>query len=388
VRGERLPIPRIVTVAALAVLAASCTHSVAGQPIAAYGFRPKYEDFDTSAGVAVLHYYGVGGWGIRWKDTYLLTAPYFSNHDGLHSSFGRAVPNTQAIREGFDDTPYRVTNVILVGHGHIDHASDIPSYPLKEMGGGRPPTLVADESTINLLGKETRARVCAVPLGPESGDAALPRDLPCPTGDVRIRPLPWQHAPHARFGDFYLTVGDPQGFQAAPRDDPPEVGNDWLVGRTWAYVIDLLQDGKPAFRILYVDAAANPLASPVDPIGGRPVDVHIACVPGFDLVAGYPEEMIQGYGVRYVLGGHWENFFQDREERLEPVPIALDDAKMDDFVARVEAAIGAPKPGAQPINQGDCEVGETCGPHTDRWAIPIPGETFRFRTRAADAPSR
>jgi hypothetical protein len=376
---------RLLAALFLCALASACTYHVLDQPIAEHRFRPSPADFAAPGHVAVLHYYGVGGWGIRWKDTYVLAAPYFSNHDLLASSIDGADRDEAAIRAGFAGTPYPKTNVILVGHGHIDHASDIPGYPFDEMEV-REPTLVADESTVNLLGDETRERVCEIPLDATSGGEALPRGGDCPTGDVRIRPVPWAHAPHGQLSDLlFVTVGDPQGVQREPLHAPPRQGKDWMIGRTWAYVIDLMDRGRSVFRIHYVDAAANPLFAD-DGDDAEPVDVHIGCIPGFDAVQHYPKELLAQYDVGFVLGGHWENFFQSRDDALEPVPFVLSDDEMGRFVLEVEAVLGKEPRGRGPINKDGCKVGENCGPKGGRWAVPIPGETFWFRTASSPAP--
>jgi len=364
---------------------AGCRHAVRGQAIPERRLAAVPADFvPGDPDVVVLHYYGVGGWGILWKGRYLLTAPYFSNHGLWDSSLGEARPEPSAIAAGFRHTPFESTSVILVGHGHVDHASDIPAYPAELLE--RRPTLVADASTLRLLGQATRAKVCAVPLPRGDGDGWLPTGGDCPTGDFRIRPLPWGHAPHEEIGlDVYLTFGPPQGTQPFDLLEPPKRGNDWLVGRPWAFVIELLDRGEPVFRIHYVDSAASPgFVAPPPLDDATPTDVHIACMPGFDLVQGYPGELIAQQRVRYVLAGHWEDFFRARDEALRPVSV-LDEDKMEDFVTRVEIAICPPVAGAGPVNKCGCTAGETCGPHGPSWTIPVPGETFWFRTASATA---
>ncbi len=381
---------RSVVVSTLLLLAAcstfaGCRHAVRGQPIPERRLAAKPSDFPVDdPGLVVLHYYGVGGWGILWKGSYLLTAPYFSNHDLWDSSLGVARPKRSAIDAGFRGTPIGSTSVILVGHGHVDHASDIPAYPAAVLA--RRPTLVADASTMRLLGQETRSKVCAVslPLAVGGDDGWLPTSSVCPTGDFRIRPLPWGHAPHTEIAfETYLTFGSPQGTQPFDLAEPPQRGNDWLVGRPWAYVIELLDRGEPVFRIHYVDSAASPgFVAPPPLDDATPTDVHIACMPGFDLVAGYPGELIAQQQVRYVLAGHWEDFFRSRDRPLRPVAV-LDEDKMEDFVTRVETAIGPLAPNAGPVNKEGCTAGETCGPHGTSWTVPVPGETFWFRSASA-----
>jgi hypothetical protein len=183
----------------------------------------------------------------------------------------------------------------------------------------------------------------------------------------------------------FLTVGDPQGFQREDLPEPPRQGKDWLIGRTWAFLIELMDRGRPVFRIHYVDAAANPLLAD-DGDEPDPVDVHIGCIPGFDAVQHYPKELLTRYDVGYVFGGHWENFFQSRDDALEPVPFVLGAEEMGRFALEVESVLGSDPAGRGPINKDGCTVGKDCGPHGARWAVPIPGETFWFRT--AKPPAR
>jgi len=364
------------------VALAGCRHMVRGQVIPQAVLPADQAAFmPADPRVAVMHYYGTGGWGVLWKGNYLLAAPYFSNHNHWNSSFGKAVPSSKAIAAGFADTPFDRTSVILVGHGHVDHASDIPAYPAKVFT--RRPTLVADASTVHLLGKATRDQVCPIAL-PASVDASgwLQTQDGCSTGDFRIRPLPWAHAPHLLCDsiDAYATFGPPQGIQTTALDQPPQTGNDWIVGRPWAFVIELLDQGEPVFRIHYVDSAASPGFVAPPPADPSETDVHIACMPNFDLVTGYPEALIGQQHVKYVLAGHWEDFFRSREKSLRPVGV-LDDDKMETFVSRVETSI-QPNPSAAPINKYNCGAGQTCGPRGSSWTIPVPGETFWFRTRS------
>ncbi|HEX4620608.1 MAG TPA: hypothetical protein VH208_03490, partial [Myxococcaceae bacterium] len=110
-----------------------------GQPVPPRALIADARNFEAGPGVVVLHYYGAGGWGIRWGHTYVLTAPYFSNHDltSLAASHAtgwspvqvvRVVPNSSAVAAGFAGTPVGETSAILIGHGHIDHAGDVPAF--------------------------------------------------------------------------------------------------------------------------------------------------------------------------------------------------------------------------------------------------------------------
>jgi len=81
-----------------------------------------------------------------------------------------------------------------------------------------------------------------------------------------------------------------------------------------------------------LDSMTTPAASPPHGLvpktllAERDVDVHIACVPSFEQTDGYPETLLERAHVKYVLMGHWEDFFQSRGEALKPLRNVLDEA--------------------------------------------------------------
>jgi hypothetical protein len=111
----------------------------------------------------------------------------------------------------------------------------------------------------------------------------------------------------------------------------------------------------------------------------RDIDIHIGCVPGFNYVTDYPEEVLRWGQVRYVMAGHWEDFFRPSTDKLAPVNVILDNEKLDPFVDKIDASLGPTARGVSPIG-GDRCTRDACGPRGATWALPIPGETFQFRT--------
>jgi hypothetical protein len=372
--------------AACLVLTTGCAFVLKGQRVPKHVLTAKAADFEVPADVAVLHYYGSGGWGVQWRGNYLLLAPYFSNHDLSRFAdifHGREiVPNTDAVRTGFAGTPVAKTKAVVVGHGHIDHAGDVPAFFGQGlMSNATQPVLIADRSTTNLL----------APLGEKSGffDCVEAIDYDkledfgkrCATPGFHITPIHHAHAPHLNVGGVELAVYG--GFVTRPQATLPRYAEDYKLGNTWAYLIDLLDEsGHVAFRIHYVDAAASPphgVQSPL-PADGRDVDVHIGCVPGYELSEGYPQGILTHHNVRYVFAAHWEDFFQPRTDELKPVRDVLDAKKVERFIDLVEKELPQPR-GVAPLNKGadDCKPPNQCGPHGTTWTLPVPGETFQFR---------
>lgn len=375
---------------ALTLLLSGCALTIRGQKVPPLATVANPKDFVVPKGVAVLHYYGAGGWGIEWGDTYLLTAPYFTDH-GLAtlaasrvSPAVRVTPNEQLVKEGFFGTPVAKTAAVLIGHGHLDHTGDVPAF----FGDGRittRPVLIADRSTVNLLAPLADRFSCIAPIDyGESTDPTL-----CPVPHVRITPIHHSHAPHVRLAGLDVAAYD--GFIKEPRKTLPAAAEDYKIGNTWAYLIDLLDDsGKVVFRIHYVDAAGSPPHGivPEALLAERPVDVHIACVASWELADGYPEGVLRHHDVGYVLAAHWEDFFNTHHEPLMPLRTVVTEEGLERFLDVVEQAHPLPT-GVAPLNKSDkdCEAPNVCGPRGTVWAMPVPGETYQFLAGARPLPS-
>ncbi len=361
---------------------------VAGQAVPREALLPERNDFAVPAGVAVLHYHGSGGWGIQWGDVYLLAAPYFSNHSlatllgSRVSTLPLVVPNLAEVRAGFVNTPVAKTQVVLIGHGHVDHAGDVPAYFEPELIAGQP-TLFADRSTVNELGPVTARFGCVAVVDYTDPQAATTK---CPTNRVRITPIHHAHAPHLNL--LGLDVAAFGGIVKAPLPAAPSRADDYRLGNTWAYLIDLLDErGRVVFRIHYVDAAGSPPhgLAPAAVNAERPVDVHIGCVPGFEQSDDYPEAVLEYHHAKYVLAAHWEDFFQPRRAPLAPLRNVLDAKALNRFVGRVEQAFAQGHATTlTPLNKSAAACGTRgCGPHGPGWSLPVPGETFHFATDVA-----
>ena len=381
--GKAIWIPLVLIAGILVfLLIPGCAVYVAEQKVPDYVLESNMGDFDVPDDVAALHYYGVGGWGIKWRGQYLLTAPYFSNH-GFLGLFGRNGPDLDALAKGVRNTPFADAGLILVGHGHVDHAADIPGYaatglPANQAG------VIANQTTLNMLAElmppNESFRCAAAPK-----ENAAPIDA-CALSGFRITPLASDHAPNVRFLGLEYTIA--KGAVDEPLDRAPERPASYRLGNTWAYLIDLLdENGEIAIRIHYMDAVAGSEhgSIPAQLLQQHPVDIHIACVPGFQYVEDYPEWALQQGRAGYVLMGHWEDFFQSRDKRLKPVTAVLSEKKLNQFVQRIERGITEGTRRIDPLNKSgdDCPADtERCGPRGDSWALPVPGETYHFGARA------
>ena len=387
----RIPIVAAVSIAC-ATLLSGCFR-VAGQSVPKYALDVNPADFSIANDELVLHYYGAGGWGVLWRNEYLLLAPYFSNHP--LEDYGRVdkQPRIAEIAAGVANTPFAEAGMIVVGHGHADHAGDISGYFSSALGSSTIPVgqagLIANRTTQNMLDGVISGNPFRCEGEPAANGAAI---ASCSLTGFRITPLVSDHAPNMivdlpRVGVNGLSMSGfathqrvvwPTGKEASPAD--------FVAGDTWAYLIDLLNTaGDVVFRIHYMDAAAGPgnAIVPAALLAERPIDVHIACVPGFELVRDYPKNILNSANdVGYVFLGHWEDFFRDRNKKLRLVAPILNQSRLNRFVQEVETSM-LPGDRLAPVNKGasDCPTSPNrCGPHGERWAMPVPGEGYRFDT--------
>ena len=95
------------------------------------------------------------------------------------------------------------------------------------------------------------------------------------------------------------------------------------MGDPYAYIVDVLDlRGIPVFRILFQDAASRPvdaLLPPFAPGDEHPVDVAIICAGNFENVESYPQVLAGAVHPRFMIVGHWEDFFESMDKPPTPI---------------------------------------------------------------------
>lgn len=288
-----------------------------------------------------LHYLGNGGWLIRRGNDVVATAPFVSNPSRL-AVYLPAQPNTARIDALIPALPELRT--MLIGHSHYDHAMDLP-YVLETRAPRA--TLYGSKTVKHLLGETVgHDRVIDVTdtaRGMRAAEGRTPGVWVTPAGTaVRFMPLASSHPPHV-FG-LVKTVWWGRLTKDVPTGQLPRVPAAWPEGETLAFLIDFLgPNGVVAFRVYYQDSASEsgkgivPILAPPDNV---PVDVAILCVAGFSQVRENPETILANVKPRYVVGGHWEDFFF-RPSTTDEHYVAPN-TSLDDFVRRAHEASKAP----------------------------------------------
>jgi hypothetical protein len=311
------------------------------------------------ASEARLSYLGVGGFIIRAGDEAVMTAPSFT-HPGIvavstplwpiHSD-SAAVDRELRRFLGDSLTALRGVHSILVGHSHYDHLMDVPLLARRFLPTAKIYGSLSTKRT--LMGDSTlRSQAERIDsLWPADSTIGTPwhvgRWIYSPSRRMRFMALRSTHAANWLF------------FTLAPcrvkrdRTSLPRTGWGWCRGEPLSYLIDLLDEsGRPALRIFYQDAAAKPMNVLLPPFVGadqRAVDIAIVCAPNFNKVPDYPTLLFASMRPKYVIVGHWEDFFHRQGD--EPTPVRLTDTR--ELAARLDYL----------------------GP--GRWVTPVPGGQIR-----------
>jgi hypothetical protein len=320
-------------VALLSVLA-GCSPAMTGVKVYYPGDAPPV----AAARYVEMRYFGNGGWLIRRDRDVIATAPFVSNPVGAEIY----VPARSDVARIENTVPAMPdVEAMLIGHTHYDHAMDLP-YIMRTLAPQA--KLYGSKTAKQLLGKTLgQARIVDVTEGGGAADGETPgRWFPTPDTSVRFMPLLSTHAPHV-LGFIKVVSWKKSLDRDLEEAELPTVPAEWPEGETVAFLIDFLRPDKTVeFRVYYQDAAAHlgkgtlPKLSPPDDV---PVDVAILCVAGFSQVPGNPEGILRNVKPRYVVGGHWEDFFSRSPDLPPQVAVGT---SLEEFVRKTQSVMKVP----------------------------------------------
>jgi L-ascorbate metabolism protein UlaG (beta-lactamase superfamily) len=306
---------------------------------------------------------GSGGMSVGWGDDVVLLGPYFSRPGNtIAAQFGRVRFDDARIAAGMRPFERRNVRAIMTGHSHFDHLADVPHVAL-----GHAPSAVVytNASGVNMLAAYPRidARSMAQSVG---------QWVRIPGSAIRFMPIASDHAPQlCRLNRWPCTYATGEVDKPWTSDWTEQHYRDLRGGKTYALVIDLLNENDTVrFRIYYNDAAATPPKGiPADEL--TPVDLAVVCMASYDFVDGYPEKLLRALQPRHVVVSHFDDFFENQDGAWTFVPL-LSDKKANGFMALMRDALSnastPPRPPVTPV----------CGPMTERWSMPVPGWPLYF----------
>jgi L-ascorbate metabolism protein UlaG (beta-lactamase superfamily) len=233
----------------------------------------------------------------------VLTAPLFSNPGLFRTGVWTIASDTAVVDRFMSRYDVSRARAILVGHAHYDHLMDVPRVALAHARDAR---IVGNRTVASTLGTWSGVGDRVDVVNDSVGDMRTVGRWLRYGPRVRVMALRSKHAPHFEGLTLY------QGTRDRPMAEMPRVAAEWLDGETVAFLIDFLDDtGDVAFRIYYQDAVVAPPygQAPEALIAERPFDVAILTPATFDQVDWHPEALVETLRPRYVLLGHWEDFF-------------------------------------------------------------------------------
>ncbi len=331
-----------------------------------------------------VRFLGVGGFSLRYRDALVLSPPMYSNPDVLAVEFGDIAADPARVAAFLEPGSLGDTSAILVGHAHYDHLLDVPLLWAQTEAA----TIYGNTSVRNLMlaaGVPERAVVAVDDPAVALADMRMCPDDMC-TGLAAGTEGAWIELPGARaralcsehpdqiFGIVHFAPGC---VDTVPMP-LPTAADQWREGATMAFLVDFFEPGTRtiAFRVYVQDAPTNaPLGFPHDSLlDEQPIDLAVLNVGSWENVTDHPGAFIAAAAPRYVLGGHWEDFFRPQDQPLQPIPLQ---APPEDFDAAALAALGD-EPEAPVLVDG--------APMQARYYRPVPGTDFVFPRR--DSPGR
>jgi L-ascorbate metabolism protein UlaG (beta-lactamase superfamily) len=366
-RGGGCP---VAIAAAAALFAASC--SPATKTCVTLPSPPP--SADPAGGDEVrVSFLGVGGVVVRWQGAAVMTAPLYSNPTVAEIALSEAHTDRQRM-DALMRHDVSEVRAILSGHSHYDHLMDVP-YLVREKA--RKADVVGNDEMRKLLHPiegELGART------PPNRLVSLEREhrYDVPGAPIRVEAVPSEHSPQigprlvnktAQLLAWFVPFPEVtlwRGEHEHPLGRIPGRVGEWPAGTPLAFVIELLEPGtgNVAFRIYYQDSPTRrPYGYPAPATDAHRYDLAILCMGGATEFPGFPRDIVTHLDPRFVMGIHWEDFFNPR---ALPLPGEVD---------RREDLLYAPG-----VDEGRfVEAVQSAQKAGGRVIVPCPDEVTAFR---------
>lgn len=242
-----------------------------------------------------IKYLGVGCMQITSGRHQVITDPFISRLSLTQTAFGKALPDVHEIQKRLGPTNH--TSFILVGHGHYDHALDIPVLD----------TMIPPDAKI-IGSSSLKNQMISFNIQHEiiSAEIHFYRWIYNTDSTVRIMSLPSHHAPH------FMGIKLYHGHYDKPPRKKINKASQWKDGTILAFLVDFLNKNQIVHRI-FVQTSSAPYYKDTrleKEMSERLPD--IAVMNYYTLrswMKKYPEENHQVFGKQVIIC-HWENFFR------------------------------------------------------------------------------
>ena len=246
---------------------------------------------------------GAAGLVCSYREETLLVDPYYSRLGKWQVLLARVRPDREMIRlKAGEIGPI---SAMVVSHSHFDHAFDVPELARytrgKSVGSASLDTLMAAS------GEKGRVTVC------RGGEKVRLSE------NIRVTMLPSVH------GRVLLGLVPYPG-EIRKGGTLPFRAKDYWVGRVFSPKIDM---GGRTF--LHVGSAGFDERA----LAGQRCDTVFLCVPGWKMMKGYPERILELTGAGTVVLFHQDDFFRPLEKGRAMKTIAF--ADVEGLVRRIRS---------------------------------------------------
>ncbi|MFZ6014194.1 MAG: MBL fold metallo-hydrolase [Bacteroidota bacterium] len=284
-----------------------------------------------------IQYLGCGGLYIRQPGQSIMIDPFFS-HQGIFKLAksvllgGKVRVKPSALRFGksrvldslhLDDSKLQQeTKAVFSAHGHYDHLLDVP-FVFDRWLGKQADVYVNTSGYNTCFHCITQGKLHDMePSMSTRHRQGRSIDFNAPDGSVmKVYPILAAHNPHSANIKFFSgAVMCP-----LPHFDKPEAktrANEWLEGRTLAFLIDIEKAGRIAFR-MFVQSSSCHYPDGLPPqsfLDQKPVDLAILGAASYHFSeATYPCAFLEDLKAQKVMYIHWEDFFRSYKRKPKSV---------------------------------------------------------------------
>lgn len=293
----------------LPLIAPGCAHSLRADKC------PIRTLADPSAPRVDIQYLGSGGYLVTRGTDVALFAPVYSNPTAPEVFLGHEFRTEARLVDSLLPSEADKAQAIIVGHSHYDHLLDTPWIATHR---AKSANIYGSSTMKHLLASirpELKKRTPANKIVALDKEADAKEWVPIPYSRMRLLAIPSEHADQFRIGIFGL-VWPLHAFRGEVTEDAPALPRkaaEWPEGRTFAYLLDFLDEGgRTEFRVYFQDSGTHVGVgfgpAPDDP-DYRKVDVALICGSGDFKGLDHPKGIVTHLQPRHVIVGHWEDFF-------------------------------------------------------------------------------
>ncbi|MCX7745101.1 MAG: hypothetical protein N2167_11105 [Flavobacteriales bacterium] len=242
-----------------------------------------------------IKYFGVGCMQITSGKRQVITDPFISRLSLIQTAFGKAHSDFLEIKKRLSSTEH--TSFMLIGHGHYDHALDVPALDSLIPSNGK---IVGSYSFKNQMTPFNLNHEFIV------AETHFYKWIYCTDSTVRIMPIPSNHAPH--FMGIRLYHGQ---YEKPPKKILTKT-SQWKDGTIVAFLIDFLNNLQIEHRIFIQTSSASYFKDLQleKEIKYRLPDVAVMNYYTLQSwMKKYSDETHETFG-KQVIVCHWENFFR------------------------------------------------------------------------------